>query len=107
MPDLEYAVRRYLEGLDLNKPNSNIEFFECTSLGQVTRQKGIKALFINLLGNSKHLFMWDRLSLHKELREAGFSRMRPCVYNDSEDPMFKLVEDKDRFEHSLAFEAIK
>lgn len=34
-------------------------------------------------------------------------KSRPCRYNDSEDQMFKLVEDKDRFENSLAFEAIK
>jgi len=51
--------------------------------------------------------MWDRLSLHKELLDAGFSKIRPCRYNDCEDQMFELVEDRDRFENSLAFEATK
>jgi hypothetical protein len=107
LPDLEYAAKRYIEGLESNKSSSNIEFLECTSLGEFSRQRGIKALIINFFGNSKHLFMWDRLSLQKELIDAGFSKVRPCVYNDSTDQMFLLVEDKGRFENSLAVEAIK
>lgn len=107
LPDLEYAAKRYIDDLGSNKSNSNIEFLKCISLGQVTRQRGVKALLVNLLGNSNHLFMWDRLSLHKELIDAGFNKVRPCGYNDCEDRMFILVEDKDRFGNSLAFEATK
>lgn len=107
LPDLEYAAKKYLEAIDANNPGANIEFLKSTSLGYMVRPRGIKAMIISVLGNSNHLFMWDRLSLYNELENAGFGNIRPCLFGDSKDQMFQLVEDKGRFENSLAFEAIK
>ena len=33
----------------------------------------------------------------RQLREAGFVNVRRCAFNDSEDPMFKAVEERGRF----------
>ena len=47
-----------------------------------------------MLGNSKHLWMWDYYSLSEELREVGFLDIRRCEFNDSSDEMFLKVDKK-------------
>jgi hypothetical protein len=55
--------------------------------------------------------MYDYAALRVLLEEAGFTRVRKCEFGDSNDPMFSLVEAKERFfegeECELAMEAIK
>lgn len=78
-----------------------------TLLGSESRQKGIKNFISSFYGNSKHLWMWDSNSMTAELKNAGFSKIRNCVFNDSSDPMFALVENKSRFVNSVAIECVK
>jgi hypothetical protein len=59
------------------------------------------------LGMSQHLWMWDQKSLKHELEKVGFKDIRVCEFNDSNDEMFKQVENKDRFENSVAIECVK
>lgn len=59
------------------------------------------------LGNSHHRWMWDVQSLSEELRQAGFSQVRPCAFRDSSDPMFERVEEESRFWGAVALEARK
>jgi hypothetical protein len=51
--------------------------------------------------------MWDSRSLSSELERTGFTCIRRCAFNDCEDPHFRLVEDADRFEGSVAIECRK
>ena len=51
--------------------------------------------------------MWDHKSLAEELKNAGFTQIRECKFNDSEDDMFKFVEDESRFKNAVALECRK
>jgi hypothetical protein len=108
VPDLELAVRNYINTIEHGDSNASIDFLgNVTLLGMKNRPKGIKNAASFLFGNSRHLWMWDKLSLAKELESAGFVSIRQCEFNDSEDEMFKYVEDKSRFIDAIAFECRK
>ncbi len=107
LPDLEFLVRKYISDLDNFDSNAANQFMQSSLLGVTNREKGIKAVINGLFSNAHHLWMWDRLSLGKLLTDAGFSSVRNCFFNDSENKQFLLVEDKSRFADALAFEAIK
>jgi SAM-dependent methyltransferase len=107
VPDLEAAAKHYITALHNNESNASINFMHSTLLGVEERIKGVKAIAISLLGNSHHLWMWDRESLKSELITTGFQHVRECVYNDCEDKMFAYVEDEDRFKNSVAIECRK
>jgi Holliday junction resolvase len=51
--------------------------------------------------------MWDEESMLEKLREAGFTAIRRCAFNDGEDLRFREVEAPDRFEGCLAIECKK
>jgi hypothetical protein len=51
--------------------------------------------------------MWDYKSLDHELRGVGFRDVKRCSFGDSGDPMFKLVEEADRFVDAVAVECVK
>jgi hypothetical protein len=51
--------------------------------------------------------MYDAPLISALLVEAGFSSIRPCDFGDCADPMFRVVEDKNRFSGSLALEATR
>ncbi len=107
VPDLEYSARLYIEELDKGEKSASLTFMNTTLLGMKERQGGIKGLFRVFFGNSLHLWMWDSKSLSEELKNAGFTQIRVCKFNDSEDEMFKHVEAPDRFEHAVAIECRK
>ena len=107
IPDLEAAARQYLTDVEINKPEASINFMQNTLLGKEKRERGFKSLAKALFGNSHHLWMWDRISLKNELINAGFKKVRECHFNDSEDEMFKFVEDPDRFVKAVAMECKK
>ena len=107
LPDLEILCREYLN--EVNKKNSkgSLKFMNNSLLGVTERKRGLKQILTNMIGNSKHLWMWDYYSLSEELREVGFSDIRRCEFNDSSDEMFLKVEEKDRFVNCLSIEVIK
>jgi predicted SAM-dependent methyltransferase len=107
VPDLAYSAKLYVEGLNKSDGNASMVFMNETMLGTDTRLRGMKGFINNFLGNSNHLWMWDEFSLARELKEAGFKNIRSCQFNDSEDVMFKHVEDADRFEKAVAMECRK
>ncbi|TBO41407.1 class I SAM-dependent methyltransferase [Pedobacter kyonggii] len=107
LPDLAVAAKRYLEQLSNNDPKANTAFMEETLLGKEQRIRGLKQLIQLALGNREHLYMWDHLSLTHQLAVAGFKNIRNCAFNDSPDPMFKLVEEEIRFNNAVALEATK
>lgn len=64
-------------------------------MGCETRARSLPGLGRELLGNSRHLWMWDEEGLRRKLLEHGFVDIRRAAFGDSEDPMFSLVEEKD------------
>jgi SAM-dependent methyltransferase len=104
VPDLEFAARSYVKDLDNGDNLASLNFINNTLLGIKERPRGIKAFFSSFFGNSHHLWMWDSKSLTEELKNAGFTQIRVCKFHDSEDEMFKYVEDSGRFEHAVAIE---
>ncbi|MFN8115600.1 MAG: methyltransferase domain-containing protein [Bacteroidia bacterium] len=107
VPDLEHIAREYITSLEKGDDLASVKFVSETLLGSESRQKGIKNFISSFYGNSKHLWMWDSNSMTAELKNAGFSKIRNCVFNDSSDPMFALVENKSRFVNSVAIECVK
>jgi len=106
IPDLKGYVEIYLERIKHKDSTASIQFMRETRLGTEKRVYGIWNLF-KFLGSHEHLWMWDALSLQDYLRRTGFSQIRPCLFNDSSDPMFNMVESEKRFRNAIAFEAIK
>ena len=43
----------------------------------------------------------------KNLKKGGFIEIRNCKFNDSEDLIFKLVENESRFKNAVAIECKK
>jgi predicted SAM-dependent methyltransferase len=108
VPDLEYAAKEYLEGIAKEDPAASLYFIgPSTLLGIEKRPRNFKGFLRSFFGNSHHLWMWDRFSLSAEFKNTGFKNVRVCNFNDSNDNMFKLVEDVGRFENAVAIEAIK
>lgn len=107
VPDLESIAKKYLRSLENGNNSASIKFVSETILGIETRPKGVKELIKSFYGNAHHLWMWDHKSLTEELKNAGFIEIRNCVYNDSSDPMFKFVENQERFQNAVAIECEK
>jgi SAM-dependent methyltransferase len=106
VPDLRMAAITYLEQYEVTETPS-IDFLQATMLGIKSRPKTIISKIKAIYGNSKHLWMWDHKSLAFELKKAGFVNVRPCLFNDSKDPFFRLVEEEGRFYQAAAFECKK
>ncbi|MCR4307708.1 MAG: methyltransferase domain-containing protein [Candidatus Berkelbacteria bacterium] len=107
VPDLEVTVQKYINGLKNADYKASYTFIKDTGLGKEVRARTLFELIKAAMGNSSHLWMWDQISLQQALRQTGFGNIRECKYNDSNDFMFKLVEEEDRFRDSIAFECIK
>ena len=107
VPDLAYHAKQYIHRLEEKDIAASHKFLQITDLGQTTRPKTIKQYLNAYLTNSRHLWMWDELSLKEELKKTGFQKIRSCQFNDSRDAMYKRVERESRFKNSVALEAIK
>lgn len=107
VPDLEWAARNYIKGLEEGNLRSSFEFMENTFLGYKNRPRGLKAIIVSIIGNAQHMWMWDHQSLSQELKSAGFKQIRPCKIHDCSDEIFRLVEHESRFIHAVAIECIK
>ena len=107
VPDLESLARLYIKELDNGDNLASLNFMNRTALGMQERPRGLKGFLNSFFGNSRHLWMWDNKSLLAELKDVGFTQIRACKFNDSEDEMFKSVEDINRFENVVAIECRK
>ena len=104
VPDLKAAARQYVLSTEREAAH---EFMRSTMLGLEAPAAGLVGRMARALGRSNHLWMWDRSSMAHELQQAGFLQIRDCLFNDSPDPMFELVERRDRFDDAIAFECRK
>lgn len=104
VPDLRALAETYLNS---NDPLAAHVFMQESYLGVKSRHRGPFGLIKAWLGNSSHLWMWDYNSLQHELINAGFIGITRCAFGDSSDPLFKDVEDSERFVNAVAVEARK
>jgi len=97
VPDLEERARRYVEGARNQSPDAAGMFLRTSGLGQERKVRTLLQHAREVIGGSKHLWMWDEHSMTAELSKAGFVSIRRCDLGDAADPMFLRVEAKGRF----------
>lgn len=97
VPDLEARARLYLARRESGDAMANDWLMRAAGLGQEVRPRHLAGLARALLGNSAHLWMWDEKSMAEALSRAGFAAILRCRFNDSTDPAFTQVEDRERF----------
>ena len=107
VPDIEFLARNYLQELEKGNSEAAMDFIKSSLLGKETKGRNFKEKISNLFGNSHHLWMWDYASMKTELVKIGFVNIRRCLYNDSKDAFFELVERESRFINALAIECSK
>jgi hypothetical protein len=107
VPDLHDLACAYVNAVENGDVEASHNFMSNAYLGMTKRPKTLRAKLIAAIGNSDHLWMWDRLSIAAALSKVGFRQIREAGFGDSEEPTFALVEDSGRFESAIAFEAIK
>jgi predicted SAM-dependent methyltransferase len=104
VPDLRFYAERYVADSSAMAAHN---FMKDTCLGYEKRERYLFGFLLQWLGNSKHRWMWDYPSIENELRQAGFQKIRRANYGDSEDSMFRKVEEKERWEDCLGIECVK
>jgi SAM-dependent methyltransferase len=111
VPDLQWRVARYLASASGGDATAADTLIESCLLGARSRPSTPASWLRRQFGSSAHLWMYDFAALRHLLGEAGFDQIRRCTLGDSDDPMFALVEEADRFyeagEAELAIEAIR
>jgi len=104
VPDLAQLARHYLSEGDTEAAH---RFMERSHLGKMTRPRTLPGFFVEWLGNSSHLWMWDEKALRTTLEHAGFRTIRLARFGDSEDGRFREVEERERFEDAVAMQCAK
>jgi SAM-dependent methyltransferase len=104
VPDLETLARRYIES---RESGAALEFVRATCMGSEARPRGPLGMLTSMMGNSRHLWMWDLKSIRDEVVAAGFTDVRVCTLGDADHPAFAEVESPDRFVDSVALECRK
>lgn len=104
LPDLLYLATQYIEN---NNNDAALVFMRETCLGREKRAKNLQDFLLSWVGNTHHLWMWDYKSIRTELEMVGFVGIRKAVFGDSADPMFREVEQKDRWDNNLGIECRK
>ncbi len=104
VPDLRILATRFVND---ESSASALRFMQVTGLGQEKRERGLQGFVVEWLGNTRHRWMWDYPSIATELEKAGFRNIRRAYFNDSNDPMFLKVEEKERWEDCLGVECVK
>lgn len=94
LPDLRFYAEAFIA--DTSK-DSAPTFMRKSFLGYTHRPRGIAGIVSAILGNSKHLWMWDFASINAELIDAGFTDVRRAEFNDSGNKYFDQVEAEDRW----------
>jgi SAM-dependent methyltransferase len=104
MPDLRASAMAYLAD---ESPEAAISFLSAAGLGLETRPRSLIAIAISMLGNSRHLWLWDYEAAACELTAAGFRNVRRAQFGDSSIARFKEVEDEGRWTGCLGVECIR
>lgn len=101
VPDLEELAKSYLKASD---EAAAMRFVRDSGMGRERRARTPVQHAVDILGNSRHLWMWDFKAMRVELDRAGFCDIRRCFAHDALDPMFARAEDPGRFEGAVGIE---
>ncbi len=104
LPDLAFYVSQYLESAS---PDAALEFMRATGLGEPFRARGVKGIMQELMGNSRHRWLWDYPSLERELSQGEFKNIRRSEFGDSSDSKFNQVERQERWTNCLGVECCR
>lgn len=107
VPDLEYYARTYLANLDNGVGDASIDFMRGTYLGLEKKGGLIKDALGYFLFCNHHFWMWDKLSLEKELLAAGFTNIAAGTLGSINDDKFKELEHEDRFVNAVVLDCYK
>jgi SAM-dependent methyltransferase len=97
VPDLRSRAELYLRQVQAGDPDAASNFMRFSLLGQEERPRGLVKPIRRAFSGSSHLWMWDSVSMRRELEDCGFERIRVCQFGDSKDPAFAELEDQSRF----------
>jgi SAM-dependent methyltransferase len=101
VPDLKAIATSYLA---MQNEGAADWFFATSGLGFERRPRTVMQRVREWLGNSRHLWLWDDLSMGKALRECGFDSPRVVRYRDSGDAIFDELEQGVTWELALGME---
>ena len=104
VPDLEVLIKNYVQTM---APAASVEFMHRTALGRAAGLHGLADFVKSIFGHSEHLWMWDYKGMVRELEVAGFADIRRCELGDSREPMFRYVENPERFVDAVAIECTR
>jgi predicted SAM-dependent methyltransferase len=90
VPSLESRIKKYHENNDADL------FMDSLHMGEKFKNNFIDKIR-SIFGNSKHKWMYDDVTLHKHLKNAGFRNIRKCFFLDSKKECFSNVEQYSRF----------
>ena len=76
-------------------------------MGVDQNYRGIEGFLRKLIGNSRHLWLWDEATLREELLQVGYQEIQSVVYGDSGDAMFDMIELPVPWDFSLGTQALK
>lgn len=108
VPDLQIQVETYRAHIAAGREDANDFFLRTSALGLEQEPRTIQEHLRYVFGRtSRHHWMWDWPSIKSRLQDAGFTGIRQCAYRDCSDPAFADVESPDRFDWSVAAEAVK
>jgi hypothetical protein len=95
LPDLRAMVQDYVESTD---DDASVRFVGALLMVEPARARGIKGIVREVIGNSRHRWMWDERSLATELKSVGFVEVRRAQRGDSGMAELDAVEHEDRWD---------
>lgn len=107
VPDLETHARSYLARLESLDPAASHSFMTDANVGLRSSRSGARARLGEAFSNTRHQWMWDRVSLASALREVGFRDVAERGYGEWADARFAQVEERERHQGSVCLEARK
>lgn len=104
MPDLRKICGDYLRS-SAGDAEAAARFMNDSGLGLAESPRGLSWVRHTFFSRSIHFWLWDYAAIETELRDAGFSHVRPASFRDSDVADFLSVEDSHRWAGALGFEA--
>lgn len=90
--------------------NASFNFLKNSCIGQEKRPKDLKSLISEIVGNSRHRWMWDEKSLEKALSSEGFVDVKPFKRGEMGKPPDKkiiLPEKEHQFKRGFGLQCIR
>ena len=108
MPDLNQLVHEYLRDYnsddEITAEKAALQFNEHSGLGLQISRGTVWQRFKEILGNSRHQWLWDKKSIQQKLINTGFGEINFCHYSEWTDKRFAEIENPERHQMSFCVE---